>query len=86
MFLMNSIDFMLMGFYVMWWFSSLTVLPLTKMLLLCATALDHNSGLVLYMPEFIFCFTQYYHNIAGPQEVEALLWARGEGGSSGFKG
>lgn len=54
MFLMNSIDFMLMGFYIMWWFSSLTVLPLAKMLLLCAIALDHNSGLALYMPEGFF--------------------------------
>lgn len=52
MFLMNSIDFMLMGFYITWWFSSLTVLPLAKMVLLCAIALDHNSGLFLYMPDF----------------------------------
>lgn len=56
MFLVNSIDFMLMGFYIMWWFSSLTVLPLTKMVLLCAIALDHNSGLVLYMPIIFLLF------------------------------
>lgn len=56
MFLMNSIDFMLVGFYIMWWFSFLTVLPLTKMVLLSAVTLDRNFRLALYVLELFFFF------------------------------
>lgn len=80
MFLMNSIDFMLMGVYIMSWLNSLTVLPLTKMMLLCALWII-TLGLH-YICQNVFRFKPSVIMFTGPQEVKA----RGEGGSSWFRG